>query len=411
MRTITVKGPQNLKGSINISGSKNASIPIICASLLNKGKIVLKNVPAIKDVDKLITILRYLGCKIKFKNNILNINSVNINYKPLALKECAELRGSYYLIPVMLYLFKKCEILLPGGCKIGSRLIDEHINIFKAYGYEVLENDNVLIINKANDIKKINYEMNKKSVGASINAIIMALSIDYSVISNTVLEPEALCLIEFLNKLGFSIIAFNNKCVIRKSFDIKNDFKFKIIPDRIEAMTFIIMGLLCGKIRVNNINRFHFKYPLDLLINAGYKLKIKDKYIIAYKSKGKSFDIKTDIYPYFPTDMQPLFGALLATAYGGSKIEEQIFDSRMQIYHDINSIGGSVNVIGNIAYIDGVDKLNEINKECQDLRHSAALMLLALSNGGKISNIEILNRGYDNFFFKIRTLGAIFKLN
>lgn len=400
-----------MKGTINISGSKNAAIPIICTSLLNKGNVTLKNIARITDVIKLVKIIKYLGCKIRFKGNVLKINSSKIEYKPLLLKECSELRGSYYLVPIMLYLFNKCEILLPGGCKIGTRSIDEHINIFTSFGYDVKENNNILSVFKNKSITNINYVMNKKSVGASINAIVMALLIDYSVISNLVLEPEALCLIDFLNKMGFSITAFNNRCVVRKSFDINNSIKYKILPDRIEAMTFIIMGLLCGKIKIQNFNKDHFKYPLDLLINAGYKLKIKDKYITAYKSRGKAFDVKTDIYPYFPTDMQPLFGVLLAMAKGSSKIEEQIFDNRMQIYHDINNIGGNINVIGNIAYIDGAEKLNEIEGECHDLRHSAALMLLGLANGGTIKNIEILNRGYENFIFKVRTLGANFKLN
>ena len=411
MNMITINKVNELRGAVKISGSKNAAIPILCTSILARKKVIFKNIPKISDIKIIIKILRYLNCKIKSGINSLIIDSSKIKYKSLAIKECTELRGSYYFIPVFLYLFDKCDILLPGGCNIGARPIDAHLDAFKAFGYKCVIEENHLWIRRELDIKEPTYKMTKESVGASINAIIAVLKCEYAIIDNLVLEPEALDVISFLKELGFEMDALKQRLVYRGyKENTEKVIKYSIIPDRIEAMTFIVMGLLCGDIKVKNINADHLKYPLDLLVKAGYDIKIKKDYIRAIKSIGNSFDIKTDIYPFFPTDMQPIFGVLLAYSKGSCVIEEAIFENRMHIYNDLNSIGASVNVIGNKAYIIGSNIKGAINLSCKDLRHSAALMLLLLRNGGRLSNINLINRGYDAFFYKIRSLGCNFKI-
>lgn len=408
---ITINKVNELKGTVKISGSKNAAIPILCTSILARKKVVFKNIPKISDIKIIIKILRYLNCKVKSNINTLIVDSSKIKYKSLAIKECTELRGSYYFIPVFLYLFDQCDILLPGGCNIGARPIDAHLDAFKAFGYSCVVEGNHLWVRKEYEVKEPAYKMTKPSVGASINAIVAALKCKYAIIDDLVLEPEALDVISFLKTLGFELDALKQRLVYRGyKENVEKVIKYSIIPDRIEAMTYIVMGLLCGDIKVKNINVDHLKYPLDLLIKAQYNIKIKNNYIRAIKSTGNSFDIKTDIYPFFPTDMQPIFGVLLAYSKGSCVIEEAIFENRMQIYNDLNSIGASVNVIGNKAYIIGSDIKVAINLSCKDLRHSAALMLLLLRNGGSVSNIDIINRGYDAFFYKIRMLGCNFKL-
>ena len=314
------------------------------------------------------------------------------------------------MIGVMLYLFNKCEIIMPGGCKIGQRPIDAHIDAYKAMGYDVSYVNDILVIKPNIIASTFNYTMTKQSVGASINTIIGALRFDNAKIDNLVLEPEALDLIDFLKKLGFKIEALASKCVIKKSIITNNIIKHTIIPDRMEAMTFIIMGLLCGDIKIKNANPNHMIYPLDLLINSKYNIVINDKYIRAIKSRGEAFNIKTDVYPFFPTDMQPLFGLLLSLSKGTCIIEETIFENRLQIYKDIDSSGGNINIIGNKAFITGVDNLIPNNYTSVDLRHSAALMLLILKFGGAVNNLSLLERGYEDFFFKIKQLGANFKL-
>ena len=186
--------------------------------------------------------------------------------------------------------------------------------------------------------------------------------------------------------------------------------KYKIIPDRIETMTFIILGLLTGNIKVCKSNIEHYQLPLNLLIKAGYNIKIKKGNVIAKKSRGRAFDIETSVYPGFPTDMQPLFGVLLSLSKGKSQIKENIFENRMQIYEDLVSSNACVNVISNNAYVMGVDNLKYNEYVAKDLRHSAALVLLVLTFGGIVNELEILNRGYESFFYKIRQLRAVFKI-
>lgn len=409
---IIIKKPTKLKGTVKISGSKNAAIPILCTSLLSRRKVVLKNVPKITDILKLCKILKRIHCRVGWFMNTLTVDSSGLKYEPLVFKECMEIRGSYYLIPVFLYLFGKCEIALPGGCNIGRRPIDLHLEAFKAFGYDSYTVDNILSVIK-NDSKKkeVHYTMSKHSVGASINAIIASLHCSYATIDNVVLEPEALAVVDFLNQMGYDVAALRSKCVYKGYKEIQTQkIKYRIIPDRMEAMTFIVMGLLCGKVKVKGVNIHHMKYPLDLLIRAKYKLRFGKKHITAYESRGNSFNIETEVYPLFPTDLQPIFGVLLAHSRGTCTVEERIFENRMQIYHDMISSGASINVIENKAYIIGGTTLNTNTYKASDLRQAAAVLILALKHGGTVENIQLIQRGYEVLFYKIRILGARFVL-
>lgn len=410
LKKFIVKKTVNLKGTVKVSGSKNASIPIICTSIIHKDKITLKNIPRISDVFLIIKILKYLSCKVRFRRNTLTIDSKKIKYKPLSIDECRRLRGSYYLIGPMLNLFGKCIITLPGGCNIGKRPIDAHIDMLNAFGYETNINDNILYINRIEDKPSINYRLSKRSVGASINAILTSLTCNKAIISNLVIEPEAMNLIDFLRELGYHIESTLDVCITCGRLYIPDEIKFKIIPDRIEAITFIIMGLLCGDIKVKGSIPYHYNTSLTYLMDAGYNVKLRGDTVRAKKSFGQAFNIKTDFYPLFPTDMQPLFAVLLSIAKGSCCIEEGIFEDRMQIFKDLNNCGGYVNIIGNKAYIVGVEALERHNYKALDLRHSAALALLVLAYGGEVYGIEYIERGYEAFFFKIRQLGAQFDL-
>ncbi|MBE6136930.1 MAG: UDP-N-acetylglucosamine 1-carboxyvinyltransferase [Erysipelotrichaceae bacterium] len=411
MKKIIIKKANDIKGTVKINGSKNAAIPILCTSILTKGRIIFSNIPKITDIKIIIKILRYLNCKVRWRFNKLIVDSSKIEYKSLVIEECEKLRGSYYFIPVFLYLFDKCDILLPGGCSIGSRPIDAHIEAFEALGFKCMLKDNHLWIRREKAINEASITMSKKSVGASINAILASLKCRYVILDELVLEPEALDVIAFLKEIGFDLDALSHKVVFR-GFKGRVDevVKYKIIPDRIEAMTYIVMGLLCGDVKIKGANADHFKYPLELLLKAKYNIRFKRNYIRAIKSRGNCFDIKTETYPLFPTDMQPLFGVLMAYGKGSSVIEEDIFENRMQIYKDLNSLGFNVNLIGNKAYIIG-SLINEpINHEAKDLRHCAALLILLIKNGGLLSNIDLIKRGYNSIFYNIRNLGAKFKI-
>jgi UDP-N-acetylglucosamine 1-carboxyvinyltransferase len=233
---------------------------------------------------------------------------------------------------------------------------------------------------------------------------------DKTILTGLVIEPEGMDVINFMRKLGYEIIYNQAECIIYNKIEQRNITKYTIIPDRIEAMTFIIMGLLTGNILIRKSNIEHYHYPLNLLINAGYNIKIKNGNVLSKKSRGKSFDINTDTYPGFPTDMQPIFAVLLSLSKGRSIITENIFENRMQIFDDLISAKACVNVKDNKGYIMGVSDLNSSDYICKDLRQSAAVVLLVLSFGGSVDNLDILNRGYEVFFYKIRQLRAVFKI-
>lgn len=405
---IKVAGGAKLKGTVITSGSKNAAIPILCASLLAKGKVLLKNVPRISDIDNLIEIIKKLNCQVVFKGHTVLIDNTFLTYKPLLFDECKKIRGSYYLIGVFLTLFAKCEILMPGGCQIGNRPIDLHLKAFSDLGYDYhIEND-VLSISKKQAMISKALRIEKKSVGASINALLGGLSLDEFEIENGLFEPEGIDLINFLNKLGFNITHSDNMLIyMRKERDFKL-VKHTIIPDRIEAMTYAVMGLLCGDLTIKKVDTKALKYPLEILVSSGFKLKYTDNEIVVSNSYGKALNVKTDVYPLFPTDLQPLFGVLCVNTRGQSIVEETVFENRMHIYHDLINSGINCKVEKNTAIIEGGKNVISQDYKAYDLRHGAALLILALigNKSSTISNFEYVFRGYDDIIKKIVALGA-----
>lgn len=377
-----------------------------------KRLVILKNVPKIADIDNLIKILKYLNVKVNFNKNKLKINSKNIVYKSLNIAHVSKLRASYYLIPIMLILFNKCEIALPGGCNIGERKIDEHIRIFEECGYSVKLIDNVLNIRFDKKIDSLNFCLIKQSVGATINAIIMSLKFTDVILNGLVIEPEARCLVNFLKQLGYNLIITNKELVYHrnKNTNISKKIQFNIIPDRIETITYLCFGLLYGKVKVKNICYNDVKSVLDVLTNNDYKIKVKKKSIISYKSKGKCFNVSTGIYPLIPTDLQPILGVLLSKGRGSCVISENIFSSRMKIYEELNRLGATINIVKNKAYVIGSNYNNHACFKAYDLREGMALILAVIESGGIIYNIDVVLRGYDLLFKKLSSLGILFRV-
>lgn len=397
----------NPKGIVYISGAKNATIPLLCASILAKGKVLFRNVPKISDVYDLCNILKYLNCRVLFKGHTILIDNTNLKYKPLLLDECKKIRGSYYFIGSFLTLFSKCEILLPGGCKIGERPIDLHLKGFLDLGYEYKLEDDKLIVYKNKTIINANIELKKQSVGASINLVLACLGLNECVIKNTLFEPEGLDVLSFLQKIGYNIYLNNNDLYYKKN---NIDFKFikhDIIFDRMEAMTYTVLGLLKGDLIVKKVDTKYIKKPLEILKEAGFNLVYTNNQIIAKKSYGKNISIKTDVYPGFPTDLQSIFGVLMLNTLGVSKIEENIFDNRMQIYYDLKKCGAICNIDGNVCEISGFNKKSVKKLEVCDLRQGAALLLFAIYYDEDIiiKNFEYVLRGYDDIFNKLKSIG------
>lgn len=405
---IKVSGNAAIKGHITCSGAKNASIPLLCASLLAKGKVLFRNVPRISDIFDLCDIIRRLDCKVVFKGHTMLIDNTNLKYKPLLFDECKKIRGSYYLIGVFLTLFSKCEILLPGGCKIGSRPIDIHLQAFSDLGFDYTIVGDVLTVYKTRALEEASITLTKKSVGASINAMLAGLSLEHYVIQNILFEPEGLDVILFLKKLGYKLNYSNDVVEFnRGSLDFKLT-KHTILPDRIEAFTYVILGLLAGDVTVKRVNTKDLEYPLQILQEAGYTLNYTETEIRAKKSFGKEIKVKTDIYPGFPTDLQSLFGVLMTHTQGKSEIEETVFENRMHIYYDLMDSGVDCLVNNNVAIVEGTTSLISKNYKAYDLRHGAALLILALLGDKEsvISNFEYVLRGYDDIITKVKSLGG-----
>lgn len=405
---VKVSGNAAIKGHITCSGAKNASIPLLCASLLAKGKVLFRNVPRISDIFDLCEIIRRLDCKVVFKGHTMLIDNTNLKYKPLLFEECKKIRGSYYLIGVFLTLFSKCEILLPGGCKIGSRPIDIHLQAFTDLGFEYTIVGDVLTVYKTRALEEVSITLKKKSVGASINAMLAGLSLEYFEIKNALFEPEGLDVIGFLQKLGYKISYSNDTLKFRRSsLDFKLT-KHTVLPDRIEGLTYAILGLLAGDVTIKHVNTKHLEYPLQILKAAGYHISYTESEIRAKKSFGKPIQIKTDIYPGFPTDLQSLFGVLSLHTNGKSEIEETVFENRMHIYYDLQDSGVDCYINNNIAVVEGTTQIESKNYKAYDLRHGAALLILALLGNKEsvISNFEYVLRGYDDIIAKVRSLGG-----
>lgn len=405
---IKVSGGSSIRGNVVCSGAKNAIIPLLCASLLSKGKVMFRNVPRISDVFDICQIIRYLDCKVIFKGHTMLIDNTNLKYKPLFLDECKKIRGSYYFIGVFLALFSKCEILLPGGCKIGSRPMDVHLQAFEDLGFKYTIQENILTVYKTKVNEDAKLVLTKRSVGASINAIFAGLRLNHYEIQNGLFEPEGLDVIHFLQKLGYHLtINKESICYEKANLEFKLT-KHTVIPDRMEAMTYAVLGLLKGEVTVKRVNTADLLYPLQVLKDAGYQISYTDNEIHSKKSYGKEMDIKTDIYPGFPTDLQSIFGVLALNTIGKTKIEETVFEKRMQIYYDLKDSGVECEIIGNKAIVTGTNKINTKNYTACDLRHGAALLLLALLGDQKciISNFEYVLRGYDDIIAHIKALGG-----
>lgn len=404
---VKVYGNKKVSGKVKVSGSKNAALPIICASLLNKNKVVLKNVPRISDVFDIINILKYLDCKIKFKRNTLIIDSANLNYKPLLLEECQKIRASYYFVGIFLSIYNKCEILLPGGCNIGKRPIDYHLKAFSDMGYIYTIEDNVLNVRLDKELSNIDICISDKSVGASMNAILASTKFKKAKLSNLLIEPECEGLIKFLNIMGYNYTIHKDEVTIKSFINNDQKVKYRIIPDRIEAMTFTVIGLLCGKLKIKKCNPNHLLFPLNILVKNGFKVKINKNSLYVYKSVGNQINIETDTYPGFPTDLQSIFGVLASQTNDNSQIVENIFENRMQIYYDLIKSGIRCNVKDNkVDIVPG--KVKSANYKSYDLRHGAAVIILSLigDKSSFIENFEVVLRGYEDLLRKLRRIGV-----
>ncbi len=412
-QNLKIIGRSTLRGEVKISGAKNSALVLLAASLLTDEKIILDNVPLLTDIEKMGNILKNLGVRLQTKDHQLIIDSTNISIKELPYELVNGLRASFFCIGALLTRFGEAQIPLPGGCNIGKRPINEHISGLKALGAEIIIEKGIVkakLVENKNRLCGANIRLNCPSVGAT-ETLIMAASLaeGRTVIENAAREPEIQDLCQMLNKMGAKIYDSGKEKIIIDGVQKLHGCSHKVIPDRIEAGTFLIAAAATSSsITVSPVIPNHLEAVLNKLEESGSKI-IKNGNSISIKSKNiKAVDIKTAPFPGFPTDLQAPFMALMTIAKGRSKITETIFENRMNHVDLLNQMGSSITVKDNVAHIYGVKKLRGMTLIGTDLRSSAALIIAALisKHVSIIFGLDHLDRGYENFELKLSKLGV-----
>ena len=408
-----IKGGKKLEGETYVSGSKNASLPILAASILSGKTTRLYNVPNIEDVKTTIQILEYLGCKVKKEKNKIIINSKNIKRKKIPEDLMRKLRSSVVLVGAILARFNEAIFSYPGGCEIGARPIDLHLASFKKLGVKIEENSGFIYC-RCDRIKSSELHLDFPSVGATENVILASVFAEGEIIlKNAAMEPEIVDLCNMLNKMGAKIRGAGTNEIRIIGVKTLNDVSYTIMPDRIEAGTLLLaVAVTGGKIKLNKVVPEHITPIIYKLEECGCKLEIGKKTIsLQAPNRLKAVTIKTMPYPGFPTDMQAIFSTALMIAKGTSIIQENIFENRFKYVQELKRMGAKTQLQNNTLIITGIKRLQGANVEATDLRGGAALVIAGLVAKGttQVSKLEYLLRGYENIDQKLITLGANIK--
>lgn len=411
MASYIINGGKKLEGEVDISGSKNASLPIIAATLLNKGITKLYNVPNIHDVKIMLKILKVLGCKIKKNSDKIIIDSRKINTREIPDELMNQMRSSVILAGALISRNKEAVFSYPGGCDIGARPIDLHLEGFRKIGINIDENSGYIRC-KCDEIVGNEITLDFPSVGATENIMLASVYGEgTTVIKNAAREPEIIDLQNFLVKLGANIKGAGESVIIINGVKpIKKDISYTVMPDRIEAGTILCAAAITGgKVKINKVIPEHISSIIYKLEKMDCKINIDKRsvYIEAPK-KLKAEDIKTMPYPGFPTDMQSIITATLSIAKGSSMVVENIFENRYKYTSELIKMGAKIKIEGKTAVIKGVRKLSGAKVNSTDLRGGAALVVAGLAAKGKteVNNIEYVLRGYENLDKKLQKLGA-----
>lgn len=410
MKKIVINGKKILTGNVEISGSKNSAVSLVPAALLSSGIVEIDNIPNISDIDALVNILEYLGATVSKIGSKLVIDSSLVNNKKIPSEISSKLRASYYFTAVLLSKYKKVEMYFPGGCSIGSRPIDQTLKAFESFGAKInIDGDLYTIM--ADKLMGSHIYLDMPSVGATVNAMLVAsMAIGTTIIDNAAREPEIVNLAVFLNNMGANIKGAGTSEITILGVDNLNNGFIEVIPDRIEAGTYLIAGALCGKnYTISNIIPEHIESLIMKLEEMGSDLIINDNSITINKVDNlKNVNVKTLGYPGFPTDLQQPLTVLLTQTDGVSVLEETIYENRFQNIEYLKKMGADVKIDGRKIYLNKVLDLKGDFVIATDLRAGACMVLAGLIAEGTtvISNIEHILRGYDNIIEKLRLVGA-----
>lgn len=415
MEKLVITGGTPLKGEVSIIGAKNSAIAILPATLLCKGVCTLHNVPNIIDVNLSCQILEELGSKISWTGpHSLTIDNRNITKTHAPLDLTSRFRASYYLIGAMLGRCKEIEVGLPGGCNLGARPIDQHIKGFEALGAVANLTQGKISV-KADKLTATSIYMDVVSVGATINVLLASvLAEGTTTIDNAAKEPHIVDVANFLNTLGADIRGAGTDVIkVNGVKELKDNITYSIVPDQIEAGTFMLAALATkGDIVIKNCIPEHLDCLTSKILEIGGNVEYKDDTIhVWYTKRPTKTVIKTLPYPGFPTDLQPQMGVVLSTAIGTSIINESIWTSRFQYTAELNKMGANIIAQGQSAVFEGVDELFGAPVYATDLRAGAALVIAGIAAKGvtEVYNLKHIDRGYENIEDKFSNLGANIK--
>lgn len=410
MKALEIIGTEKLSGTIRISGAKNSSVALIPAAILANEKVTICNVPEITDTDALTEILKFLGASVSRASESIVIDGSTICNKLIPEGISKKLRASYYFMGALLGKYKKVEMYFPGGCSIGSRPINLHLKGFEALGATVIEKDNLFTI-EAKELKGANIYLDFASVGATINIMLAAvLAKGTTIIDNAAKEPEIVNVATMLNSMGAKISGTGTSTIEIVGVNELGGCFHEVIPDRIEAGTYTILGALVGEnFKIDNIIPKHLEALSSKLIEMGVDLEIGEDYFLINKVNNyKPVNIKTQVFPGFPTDLQQPMTTLLTTCNGVSTMEETIYENRFMNVSYLNKMGANITISGRIINIKGKTPLNAAEVTATDLRAGASLVLAALVAKGKttINECEHILRGYEQIIEKLTNVGA-----
>ena len=411
MKKLEVFGAAKLKGQITISGSKNASLPILAATLLSDKKIILNNLPKVKDIETMISLLRSLGSIVENNKKTIIINNNNQRKTFAAYNLVKTMRAGILVLGPLIAKFGIAKVSLPGGCAIGTRPVDIHLEALSKLGVKYKIIQGYVHASAPKGLIGANIKFPKISVGATENLIIAAcLSKGKTILSNCAIEPEIKDLVNFLNKMGCNIKWTSNRTVNIEGVTNVNELSYSVMSDRIEAGTYLIGAALTeGKLRLIGMDPKIISTEINVLKKIGAKIiQKKNEIFIQGSKKIKSINIKTSPYPGFPTDLQAQIMVLLCKANKKSYIREEIFENRFMHVAELNRMGAKILINGNKAIIEGNIKFESAELMATDLRASVSLILAALASKGRsvINRIYHLDRGYENIEKKLRKVGA-----
>ena len=410
-----IRGGVPLRGSVTISGSKNAALPILCACVLAEDKCRIENLPNIEDINRLLEILSMLGAGIeRISDSIIEIDPSTINGRIVTPEMASKLRASYYMLGALLARFGEVEITQPGGCRIGQRPMDFHIKGMRALGAEVSERGDVISA-KAERLVGADIVFDMASVGATINVMLAACRAEgRTTITNAAREPHVVDVANFLNTMGASIRGAGTDIIRINGRQNLHGCTYAVIPDQIEAGTYMIAAAATkGDVIIRNVIPTHLESVTAKLLECGTDVQTRDdgnEFVIQVRAseRPRAVNIKTMPYPGFPTDLQQPMSSMLTLAEGRSMVTENLFENRFNHCDELVRMGAKIIVNGRTATIEGVERLYGTSVKVTDLRAGAAMIVAALVAEGttKIRNIYSIDRGYERLEEKLTALGA-----